>query len=83
MARGDDALAGKPEKDIPSHRFPPDPNNDRTINFKGKYILIVNEETNDQKTFEDNKIPTAESKPYEVPARYTCYIRGASVWFRV
>jgi len=82
MARGDDALAGREEKDIPSHRFPPS-TNDRTIYFKGKYILIVNEETGDQKTFEDNEIPTTEYRSYEVPAGYTCYIRVAGVWFKV
>lgn len=82
IQRGDEALAGRKEKDIPSHRFPPTTKN-RTIYFEGKYILIVNEETDDQKTFEDNEIPTTESKPYEVPAGYTCYIRVASVWFKV
>jgi len=80
MARGDDALAGREERDIPSHRFPPT-TIDRTINFKGKYISIVNQETNDQIAFEDNEIPTTKYKPYKVPAGYTCYIRVASVWF--
>ena len=80
IQRGDDALAGKEENDIPSHRFPPDPNNDRTIWFKGEYILIVNQETNNQKTFEENIAVYTE---FEVPAGYTCYIRGASVYFKV
>lgn len=83
MQRGDDALAGKEEKDIPGHRFPPDPTNDRTIYFKGWYIEIVNKETNDVKTHIDNEAATTQFEPYEVPAGYTCYIRGASVYFKV
>jgi len=83
MARGDEALAGRPEKDIPSHIFPPDPNNDRTIYFKGWYIEIVNKETNDVKTHIDNEVATTEYGPYEIPAKYTCYIRGATVYFEI
>ena len=78
IQRGDDALAGREEKDIPSHRFPPDPNNDRTIRFRGEYIEIVNEETGDHKTLEEN---IATDTDYDVPAGYTCYIRGATVHF--
>ncbi|TVY88244.1 ATPase family AAA domain-containing protein 3-B [Lachnellula willkommii] len=65
MARGDDALAGREEKDIPSHRFPPDPNNDRTIRFRGEYIEIVKEETGDQKTLKEN---IATDTDYDIPA---------------
>jgi len=78
MARGYEALAGREEKDIPSHRFPPDPNNDRTICFRGEYIEIVNLETDDQKTPKENITKDTE---YEVPAGYTVYVRGASVHF--
>ncbi|KAL3421827.1 hypothetical protein PVAG01_05983 [Phlyctema vagabunda] len=46
MARGDDALTGIEEKDVPIHRFLPTTNN-RTIYFKGRYIIIVNKETGD------------------------------------
>jgi len=82
MARGDEALAGREETDIPSHRFPPT-NTDRTIFFKGHYIAVYNQETQDQLAFEDNATPTTEYKDYQVPAHYTCYIRGASVYFKV
>jgi hypothetical protein len=83
IQRGDEALAGREEKDIPGHYFPPDKTNDRTICFKGRYIEIVNEETNDVKTHEDNKVPTVQYTEYEIPAGYTCYVRGASVYFKV
>lgn len=79
IQRGDDALAGKEEKNIPSHRFPPTAQ-DRTINFKGKYILIVNEETDHQVAFEED---VTEYREFEVPAGYTCYVRGATVYFNV
>jgi hypothetical protein len=79
IQRGDDALASKEEKNIPSHRFPLT-SQDRTINFKGKYILIVNEETNHQVAFEED---ITEYTEFEVPASYTCYVQGASVYFDV
>jgi len=80
MARGDNALAGQ-EEYIESHRFPPDATNDRTIYFKGIYLSIVNQETSDEKTHEENKIPTTQFVEYEIPAGYTCYVRGATVKF--
>jgi hypothetical protein len=79
MARGNEALTGQEEKDIPSHRFPPTIK-DKTICFKGEYLSIINQETNDQKTFEEN---ISEYQEYQVPAGYTCYVRGASVYFKV
>ncbi|KAF2240254.1 hypothetical protein BU26DRAFT_443074, partial [Trematosphaeria pertusa] len=80
---GDKALAGAKEEDIPSHFFPPDPNKNRTIYFKGLYLSIVDKKTNDVKTHIDNETPSTEYLPYEIPAGYTCYIRVASVWFDV
>lgn len=80
MARGDDALAGREETDIPSHRFPP-VTHDRTIYFKGYYLSVYNQETDDYKTHLDNQVPTTEYEPFEVPAGYTVYVRGASVYF--
>jgi len=80
MARGDDALVGKPE-DIPSHRFPPDETYNRIIWFKGVYLLIVNTDTDEQEAYEDNWQPSTEYQKYEIPVGYTCYIRGASVYF--
>jgi len=82
MARGDDALAGREEKNIPSHYFLPS-KQDRTICFKGRYLLIVKEETDERKTFEDNDTPTTKYVEYDVPAGYTTYIRGASVYFKL
>ena len=78
--RGDDALAGREETNIPSHRFPPEPSQSRTICFKGVYLSIINQETKHRKTFEEN---VTEYKEFEVPAGYTCYIRGASVFFKL
>jgi len=80
MAIGDNALAGKDEY-IQGHRFPPDATNNRTIYFKGIYLSIVNQETGDEKTSEENKIPTTQFVGYEIPAGYTCYVRGATVKF--
>ncbi|OBT67546.1 hypothetical protein VE03_03800 [Pseudogymnoascus sp. 23342-1-I1] len=79
MERGEDALAGKEEKDIPSHRFPPT-SQDRTIHFKGEYILIVNQETDRQVAFEE---VITEYRGFEVPAGYTCYVRGATIYFDI
>jgi len=81
MATGEDALAGRPEN-IPLNRFPPD-DKIRTIHFKGIYLLIVNEGTGDQKAYEDNSEATTEFEKYDIPAGYTCYIRGATVFFDV
>ena len=78
IQRGDEALAGREEKDIPSHRFPPDPNNDRKICFRGEYLSIFNQETEDRKTFVERVVTDTE---YVVPAGYTVYVRGATVHF--
>jgi len=82
MARGDEALAGQEEKDIPSHRFPPT-THDRKICFKGYFLSIYNQQTKEYKTHVDNAnaSPTTEYVEYEVPAGYTIYIRVASVYF--
>ncbi|KAF2105288.1 hypothetical protein BDV96DRAFT_509609, partial [Lophiotrema nucula] len=77
---GDTALAGQPELNIPSHFFPPH-TEDRTIWFKGIYLSIVNKKTNDTKTHIDNQIATTKYRPHKVPAGYTTYLRGASVYF--
>lgn len=82
IQRGDEALAGR-EEYMPSHYFPPDATNNRTIYFKGIYLLIVNKQTGDQATYEDNKTPTTQFVGYEIPAGYTCYVRGATVYFEV
>jgi tRNA U34 2-thiouridine synthase MnmA/TrmU len=68
---------------MPSHRFPPDATNNRTICFKGRYLSIVNQQTGDEKTHEDNAIATTEFEEYEIPAGYTCYVIGATVYFKV
>jgi hypothetical protein len=49
------------------------------IYFKGEYLSIYNETTAHRHTFEEN---IAEYTPYEVPPGYTCYVRGASVYFQ-
>ncbi|KAF1951402.1 hypothetical protein CC80DRAFT_424748, partial [Byssothecium circinans] len=53
-----------------------------TIYFRGLYLLIINKETNNVKTHIDNKNPLIKYLPYEIPTRYTCYIRGTSVYFK-
>ena len=82
IQKGDAALAGDKEQ-ISTHRFPPDTTNDRTIWFKGYYLSIYNQQTEDYKTHIDNDIPTTEYEKYEVPAGYTVYVRRASVYFEV
>ncbi len=79
---GDEALAGRKEIDI-THYFPPDNTNGRTIYFKGYYLSIYNEQTEDYATHKDYKSPTTEYEKHEVPAGYTVYVRGASVYFEV
>ncbi|PTU19014.1 hypothetical protein P175DRAFT_0342056 [Aspergillus ochraceoroseus IBT 24754] len=79
MERGQAALLGQEEKDIPSHRFPPHPTSTRIIHFKGEYLSIYNEKTEHRHTFKEN---IAEFTSYEIPPGYTCYIRGASVYFQ-
>jgi hypothetical protein len=65
------------------HRFTPDNIKSRTIYFKGVYLSIYNEETDEYKTHKDNKTPTTTFEPFEVPAGYTVYVRGAGVYFQV
>lgn len=81
MAVGDKALAGEKE-DIQGHFFPPDPTKDKTIYFKGVYLSIVNKDTNHTKTHIDQEVPAADHLPYEVPAGYTTYVRGANAYFK-
>ncbi|KPA35206.1 hypothetical protein FLAG1_12121 [Fusarium langsethiae] len=75
MARGDDALAGREERDIPSHRFGPQ-TTDKIINFQGEYISIFNEATKDQLLLEQN---IRECQAFNVPMGYSVYIRTAVV----
>jgi len=82
MARGEAALAGDEEK-ISTHRFPPDNTDVRTILFKGYYLSIYNEQTEDYKTHIDNEPPTTTYGKYEVPVGYTVYVRRATVYFEV
>ena len=82
IQKGDAALAGDEEK-ISTHRFPPHDTNERTIWFKGLYLSIYNEQTEDYKTHIDNDILTTKYEDYTVPAGYTVYVRGATVYFQV
>ena len=79
---GDDALSGREESDI-THRFPPDEAKERTISFKGYYLSIYNQQTEDYKTHIVNEPPTVTYENYTVPAGYTVYVRGATVKFVV
>ncbi|KAK0120346.1 hypothetical protein ONS95_011751 [Cadophora gregata] len=80
MARGDDALAGRKESIIPSHRFPP-VEHDRAICFKGLYLFIHDEETC-HFTFQfDEDIEESQYVEHDVPAGYSIFTRGASVYF--
>lgn len=74
--KGDDALAGRDERNIASHRFPPHATSDRTFKFQGLYISVFNEETQDRKTLEEN---VTEYKDFEVPKGYTTYVRGVEI----
>lgn len=80
MERGKEALAGHEENDIPSHRFPPDPKDTRTIFFKGEKLSIYNQQTKHLKTSEED---IEEYTEFEIPPGYTCYVIGASVYFKV
>ncbi|RSL97789.1 hypothetical protein CEP52_010709 [Fusarium oligoseptatum] len=75
MARGDDALAGREERNVPSHRFEPR-ETDEKINFQGQYISIYNQKTQHRHLLEEN---VQECKSYAVPKGYTVYIRSADV----
>lgn len=80
MARGEQALEGKPE-DLPSHFFPPNAIEDRVLWFKGLYLTIVNETTNDIKEHIDVDVAEEKHTPHKVPAGYTTYVRGANAYF--
>jgi hypothetical protein len=71
--KGDDALAGREEKNIASHRFDPDNERDRTIAFQGSYLSIFNQKTQHRATFQEE---VKEYTPYPVPKGYTVYVRG-------
>ncbi|RKK26917.1 hypothetical protein BFJ63_vAg16596 [Fusarium oxysporum f. sp. narcissi] len=75
MAKGDDALAGRQERDIPSHRFEPQ-TTDKHIYFQGEYISIYNETTKHQFLLETE---IRECKRFEVPKGYSVYIRAATL----
>jgi hypothetical protein len=77
--RGETALSGQEEKDIPSHRFPPDFTKARTVYFKGEYLSIYNEKTGHRHIFKED---IEDYTPYDIPPGYTCYVRGASVYFQ-
>ncbi|PVH70294.1 hypothetical protein DL98DRAFT_504803, partial [Cadophora sp. DSE1049] len=82
IQKGDEALAGREEKDI-SHRFPPNSKSARKICFKGVYLSIYNQQTDHYATHIDNESPSTEYLEYDVPAGYTVYVRGGSVYFTV
>lgn len=79
--RGSAALAGREEKDIPGHYFTPT-STERMIYFKGYYLSIYNEKTEHYHTHIDNETPSTEYEAFQVPAEYTVYVRGASVYFQ-
>ncbi|KAH6667224.1 hypothetical protein B0J14DRAFT_490010, partial [Halenospora varia] len=79
---GDEALVGTDEM-IQIHTFPPDNTNERTILFKGYYLAIYNEQTEDDKTHIMNKPSTTTYESYAVPAGYSVHVRGATVKFEV
>lgn len=80
MAKGDDALAGR-EEYLPSHPFPP-VKHTRTIFFKGYYLSIYNRQTDEYGPHIDNAVATTEYSEYVVPADYTTYVRGGTVYFK-
>ncbi|KAJ6019952.1 hypothetical protein N7499_004136 [Penicillium canescens] len=80
MARGDDALAGR-EEAVSGHLFPP-VDHDRYIFFKGYYLSIYNQQTDDYKAHINNETPTTEFCEYLVPGGYTTFIRGGTVYFK-
>ncbi|KAH7418839.1 hypothetical protein BKA64DRAFT_563728, partial [Cadophora sp. MPI-SDFR-AT-0126] len=49
-----------------------------TIWFKGLYLSIYNQQTEDYKTHIVNETPTTESESYTVPAGYSVYVRAAT-----
>jgi hypothetical protein len=82
---GDEALAGREEKDIQIHTFPPNSQRARKIAFMGYYLSIYNKQTRDYATYIDNTngTPSTEYVEYDVPAGYSVHVRGGSVYFTV
>jgi hypothetical protein len=80
---GDEALAGN-EEEIQIKTFPP-VSTERTINFKGWYLIIYNAQTDHIETTIDNttggRTRTTVSEPYTVPAGYFVHVRGCIVSF--
>jgi hypothetical protein len=73
IQKGEQALRGIPETNIATHRFPPDPSNDRAVKFAGLFLQIYNEKTRVEKTQVEN---IKESEEFEVPREFTVYVRG-------
>ena len=82
LQKGDAALAGDNEE-ITTHYFPSDNTKNRKIFFKGYYLSIYNEQTEDYKRHIINEIPTTKYQDYDVPAGYAVYVRRATVYFQV
>jgi hypothetical protein len=83
MAIGDSALVGQGET-IQINTFPPDNTNERTIWFKGYYLSIYNEQTEEEyKTRIINNPPTATYERHKVPVGCSVHVRGATVYFEV
>jgi hypothetical protein len=76
---GDEALAGRPEENISWH-FPARDESRRKY-FKGYYLAINNETTGRYATHKSNSTATTEYEKFEVPAGYSVYVRGATVYF--
>jgi len=82
MATGDEAVAGRDET-IQIKTFPPNNTNERTIWFKGYYLSIYNEQTEDYKTHIMNNPSTTTFESYKVPVGFSVHVRGATVYFEV
>jgi hypothetical protein len=82
---GDEALAGREEKDIQIHTFLPNSQRARKIAFIGYYLSIYNKQTRHYATYIDNTngTPSTEYLEYDVPAGYSVHVRGGSVFFTV
>lgn len=78
---GDEALAGRPEQNLSRH-FPAR-DESRRIYFKGHYLAIYNETTGQSATHKSNSTATTEYEKFEVPAGYSVYVRGATVYFDI
>jgi hypothetical protein len=76
---GDEALAGRPEENISWH-FPAR-DESRRLFFKGYYLAIYNETTGQYATHKSSQTATTEYEKFEVPAGYSVYVRGGTVYF--